>query len=164
MMAGVQRSDVSVQVNLMAGERHPALTPSQCRDAVRSGFTRTRWVRIADQTIADWLGITPDESAELEGFPPATRYKPANPAPPEPRPSEKQAASIIKRREKITQVIAELGAVPALRDMGRQLIEAGFCGNHETVRKDYLALGVQSKRTRAARAEEKSKQLVLSET
>jgi hypothetical protein len=48
--------------------------------------------------------------------------------------------------------------------MGRQLIEAGFRGNHETVRKDYHALGVQSKRTRAVRAEEESKQLVLSGT
>ena len=48
--------------------------------------------------------------------------------------------------------------------MGRRLIEAGFRGNHQTVYKDYLALGIQSKRTRAARAEEESKQLVLSET
>jgi hypothetical protein len=30
------------------------------------------------------------------------------------------------RREKISQIIAELGAVPGLRDMGRRLIEAGF--------------------------------------
>jgi hypothetical protein len=66
------------------------------------------------------------------------------------------------RRGKITQIIAEADAVPALRDMGRRLIEAGFSGNHQTVAKDYLALGIQSKRTRAARAEEKSKQLVLS--
>ena len=158
----VPRSDAAVQVNTMGRECHPALTPSQCRDAVRSGFTRKRWVRITDQTIADWLGITPVESAVLEKFPPATRFKPANIRPPEPSPSEQQKALIMARRGKITQIIAEADAVPALRDMGRRLIEAGFSGNHQTVAKDYLALGIQSKRTRAARAEEKSKQLVLS--
>lgn len=159
---GVARSDAAIQVNTMGRECHPALTPSQCRDAVRSGFTRKRLVRITDQTIADWLGITPDESAVLEKFPPAARFKLANPGLPEPSPSEQQKALILARREKITQIIAESGAAPALRDMGRRLIDAGFTGNHQTVAKDYLALGIRSKRTRAARAEEKSKQLVLS--
>src|ERR1039457_5079206 len=117
---------------------------------------------MTDQTIADWLGLPPVESAELEKFPPATRFKPANIGPPEPSPSEQQKALIMARRGKITQIIAEVGAVPALRDMGRRLIEGGSSGNHQTVAKDYLVLGIRSKRTRAARAEEKSKQLVIS--
>ena len=159
---GVPRNDAANHVNTMGRECHPPLTPSQCRDALRSGFTRKRWVRITDQTIADWLGITPDESAVLDKFPPASRFKPANPGPPEPSPSEQQKALILARRCKIAQIIAEVDAVPALRDMGQRLIDAGFSGNHQTVAKDYMALGIRSKRTRGARAEEKSKQLVLS--
>jgi hypothetical protein len=46
--------------------------------------------------------------------------------------------------------------------MGRRLIEAGFRGNHQTVQKDYVILGIQSSRTRAVREAKRAKQLVLS--
>jgi hypothetical protein len=157
---GVPRDDAAVQVNLMGGECHPPLTPSACRSAVKTGFGK-KWIRLLDQTIADYLGITPEEAGFL-GFPAANRYLPANPAPPKPRPSEEQARSVLARREKIIAIIAEIGSAPPVREMGRRLIEAGFRGNHQTVQCDYVALGIRTERTRAARAERKSRQLSLS--
>lgn len=157
---GVPRREATVEVNRMGAECHPPLPLSACRDAVKTGFGR-RMTRMLDQTISDRLNLAPSEAAMLEGLPPATRFKPKDPAPPAPMPSEIQARRIMARREKITRIIAELGAVPALRDMGRQLIDAGFSGNHQTVSKDYLALGIKSDRTREARAELKSRQLQL---
>jgi hypothetical protein len=159
---GESRHEAAVEVNLMGTECHPRLTPSACRDAVKTGFG-PRMARMLDQPISDRLNVTPSEAAMLEGLPTATRFKPNEPAPPVPMPSEIQARTIIERRARITRVIAELGWVPSVREMGKQLIEAGFRGNHQTVFKDYLALGIKSDRTRAARAELKSRQLLLSD-
>ena len=128
--------------------------------AVKTGFG-PRMARMLDQTISDRLNVTPNEATMLEGLPPATRFKPKDPAPPAPMPSEIQARTIMERRAKITGAIAELGRVPSVREMGKHLIEAGFRGNHQTVFKDYRALGIKSDRTREARAELKSRQLSL---
>ena len=68
---------------------------------------------------------------------------------------------IMARRAKITAIISEIDSVPPVREMGRRLIVAGFSGNHQTVFKDYLALGIQSKRTRAVRTELQRKQPTL---
>ena len=134
--------------------------PIAGRDAIKTGFGR-RMTRMLDQTLSDRLNVTPSEAAALEGLPPATRFRPKDPAPPAPMPSEVQARTIMERRAKITGVIAELGRVPSVREMGNRLIEAGFRGNHQTVFKDYRALGIQSDRTREALAELKSRQLQL---
>jgi hypothetical protein len=67
---------------------------------------------------------------------------------------ELRGKSIMERRELIITIIGQLGGkVPPVRDMGRRLIEAGYRGNHQTVQKDYRALGIESGRTLAARAE-----------
>jgi hypothetical protein len=157
---GVSRNEAAVEVNLMGTECHPRLTPSECRGAVKTGFG-PRMVRMLDQTISDRLNVTPSEAAMLEKLLPATRFKPKDPAPPAPMPSEVQARTIMARRAKITGVIAELGRVPSVREMGKRLTEAGFRGNHQTVFKDYLALGIKSDRTREAMAALKSRQFLL---
>ena len=157
---GVPRREAAVEVNLMGAECHPRLTPSECRDAVKTGFG-PRMARMLDQTISDRLVVTPSEAAMLEGLPPATRFKAKGPAPPAPTPSEVQARTIMERRARITGIIAELGRVPTLREMGQRLIEAGFRGNHQTVFKDYQALGIKSYRTCEVRAILQSRQLSL---
>jgi hypothetical protein len=157
---GVSRNEAAVEVNLMGTECHPRLTPSECRGAVKTGFG-SRMVRMLDQTISDRLNVTPSEAALLEKLLPATRFKPKDPAPPAPMPSEVQVRTIMARRAKVTGVIGELGRVPSVREMGKRLIEAGFRGNHQTVFKDYLALGIKSDRTREARAALKARQFLL---
>jgi hypothetical protein len=159
---GVSRHEAAVEVNLMGAECRPPLTLSECRGAVKTGFG-PRMVRMLDQTISDRLNVTPGEAAMLEGLGPATTFKPKDPAPPAPMPSEIQARTIMERRGRITEVVAELGLVPSVREMGKRLIKAGFRGNHQTVFKDYRALGIKSDRTHAARAELKSRQLLLSD-
>lgn len=135
---GVRREEAVRQVNLMGAECHPRMTPWACIDAMKSGYRRS--VKILDQTIADWLKVTPDESACLEGLPVATQFKPANPGSPQPTPEENRACAIAARRLKIVQIISERnGSAPPVREMGRLLIEAGFRGNHQTVQKDYSA-------------------------
>ncbi len=70
---GWTRLDASQEVTMMAADCHPRLTASQCRDAVRTGFGRT--VRkVFDQSIADWLTVTPAESALLEKTPAASTF------------------------------------------------------------------------------------------
>jgi hypothetical protein len=143
----------------MGAACHPRLTPSECRGAVKGGFSR-RMIRMTDRTIADRLDITPEEAALLKRFRPATRFGVAKE--PQSRAADIRAETILERRERIRSTIAEIGKVPPVREMGRMLLEAGFRGNHQTVQNDYRALGIQSERTRAARLEQKSKQLVLS--
>jgi hypothetical protein len=157
---GVPRREAEVEVNLMGVECHPRLTPSECRAAVKTGFGR-RMARMLDQTISDRLIVTSNEAAMLERLPPATRFKAENPVPPVATQSEVQARTIMERRVKITEIIAELRRVPSLREMGSRLIEGGFRGNHQTVSKDYRALGVKSVRTLEARTELKSRRLSL---
>ena len=157
---GVPRHEAAVEVNLMGSECNPRLTPSACRDAVKTGFGR-RMARMRDQTISDRLDVTPSEAAMLERLPPATRFKQTDPAPPAPTPSEIHSRTIMDRRERIARVISDLGYVPPVRDMARRLAEAGLKGNHDTVDRDYKALGIASGRTRAARDEMQSKQPLL---
>jgi hypothetical protein len=154
---GVPRHDASMDVSLMGAECHPPLTPSESRGALKTGFG-PRMTRMLDQTISDRLDVTPSEAVMLEGLPPATRFKSKHPAPPAWRPSEIQSRTILERRAKITALIGELGTVPTVRDMGKRLVAAGFRGNHQTVFKDYLALGIKSDRICEARAGLKSKQ------
>jgi hypothetical protein len=139
---------------------HPPLTPSACRGTVKTGFG-LRMARMRARTISDRLDVTPNEAALLERLAPATRFKPRDPVPPTPKPSEIQARTITDRPERIARVIAELGYVPPVRDMARRLAEAGPKGNHDTVDRDYTALGIESGRTRAARSEMKSRQPLL---
>ena len=159
---GLSRTEVAHQVSLLGSECHPPLAPSECRGAVKTAFSPL-WRRISDQNIADRLDILPEESALLERLPEAMKYRSKELPPPPLRPCEVRAMTIIERRAKITQIVADLGHVPTVRAMGERLIEAGFQGNHQTVFKDFKALGLQWERTRAARAERKRKQLVLSD-
>jgi hypothetical protein len=110
-----------------------------------------------DQTISDRLDVTPREAAMLERLAPATRFKPRDPGPPAPSPSEIRACAILERRARIAELIAELGRVPSLRDMGERLERAGIQATHQTLLKDYRFLKIQSNRTRTARADLSSK-------
>jgi hypothetical protein len=154
---GVPRHEALVLVNLLGAECHPHLTPSECKKAVRTGFG-PRMCRMLDQTIADRLDVALAEIEMLEDLPCATRFKPA-----EARivRAGGRSQNILGRRSAITAIIAEAGSVLPVREMSRRLAAAGFCGNRQTVFKDYRALGIEWERTRAARAEKRERQLSL---
>ncbi len=145
----VPRHEASACLRKMALECRPGLALYEWNGAIKTAYGWKR-VKMLDQTIADQLGVTPEEVEALGlRLPPAGGRQ----GPPLPEPSEVRAKSIQDRRAAITQIIAELGWIPPTRDMGRRLIEAGFRGNHRTVQMDYAALKVESGRTRAERAE-----------
>jgi hypothetical protein len=57
----------------------------------------------------------------------------------------------LERRAEIQRLIEEAGDVPKVREMARVLNEKGFQGNHQTVFKDYQALGIKWDRQRQAK-------------
>jgi hypothetical protein len=134
----------------MAVQCRPKLDKAAVKDAVV--FAR-KMRRMRDQTIADWLGITPAESEMLEGLPLARAFRPADESAPEPRPRELNLIAIQERRAAIREIIAATGTVPTVRDMGAILKTKGYAGNHQTVFKDYKALGIKWERTRESSAE-----------
>ena len=142
----------------MGKECHPTLSAAEVKDAWK--YTKLR--RMRDQTISDWLCITAAEADILEGLPPATQYRPANDPPPDPMPRDIQRGVIARRRAEITALIENLGHIPTVRKMADLLKAKGFEGNHQTVFKDYKALGIESGRTRKARAEREEAQTHLS--
>lgn len=160
---GVPRHDAAVEVNIMGSECRPPLTPAECRGAVKTGFG-PRMARMLDQTISDRLEVTVNEAVTIECLPASKFIVDAPAAPTVPAASEIQARTILERREAITRIIAELGTIPPLREMGRRLIVAGFSGSPRTIFLDYQALRIESNRTRASREAERAKQLVLSES
>jgi hypothetical protein len=105
---GWGRTEAASRVRIMAVNCRPPLTLSECRGAVKTGFGR-KMRKVRDQTISDLLNITPDESAALEKFPPATRFQTKQiPAAPEP-PIQNRDAGIQNRRLAISAIVEELG-------------------------------------------------------
>ena len=143
-------ADVYGLVSAMAGECHPRLPKSAITDAVKYSKTMRR---MRNRTIADWLNITCAEAEMLEGLPPANGCRIAQDVALKPMPRQVQRQAVADRRAAIRAIIAETGNVPDVRTMSRLIGTKGFRGNHQTVFKDYGALGVQWERTRKARAE-----------
>jgi len=124
---------------------HPRLSNAEIKDAWRY----TKLHRMRDDTIADWLKITPEESELLERLPAAGASNP--------KPLRVSMASIRQtvadRREVIRLVIAEMGHVPDVRELADALNASGISGNHVTIWRDLRAIGFDWPRTRQARAE-----------
>jgi hypothetical protein len=136
------RYDLPGKLAMFGAECHPGLSKAEIKAAWK--YTKLRWMK--NQTISDWLGVTKAESEVLKRFPPASQFRTGNEPPPGPRPRDAQRQAVQNRRFIITEIIADLGRVPPLRKMAEAINGMGFMGNHQTVFKDYKALGIQSKR------------------
>jgi hypothetical protein len=143
----VPPSDVHGIVEAMAAQCKPRLDRSAVKKAIEYA---KKMRRMRDQTISHWLGVTVEESEMLEGLPPATRLRPVNDTPPALRPRELHLVAIQQRRAAIQAVISEQGFVLPVREMGTLLKAKPHSGNHQTVFKDYKALGIEWDRTRQA--------------
>lgn len=142
-------ADVHGLVSAMAAQCHPRLSKSAAKDAVQ--FSKTMR-RMKDQTVSDWLNITPAEAELLEGLPPASSYRPVEDVALKPMPRQLQRQAIRDRRAAIQGIITETGGVPTVREMSKLISTKGFRGNPRTVLQDYRALGVEWERTRKAQA------------
>lgn len=124
---------------------------SQCRPPLSNGEIKGAWkyrkiLRMRDQLIANWLLVTTEEAAVLEGLPAAG-------AMPVPRIRGTERARIDERRAAIQVMVAEIGSTPSVRRMAALLKARGIAVNHMTVRKDYGALGIQRTRTEKPRTQ-----------
>jgi hypothetical protein len=132
----------------MAANCRPPLSASQCRDAIKTGFGR-KMRKMLDQTLSDWLTITPSESEMLERLPPATRFQPHRIAGVAPKPEPVRGAAAQGRRFTILEIVAKLdGKVPPCREMVRLLEEHGIGASHVTISHDYKQLDLKTEPVR----------------
>jgi hypothetical protein len=143
------RYDVPGLTEYLGNQCHPPLSKAEVKAAWKYALEIRR---MKDQTISDWLYITPAEAELLEKLPPESKFRPAIEAPARPTPRELQRQLILSRRVAIQAIIAELGHVPKVREMAMLIRARGFHGDHTTVLRDYNALGIESERTRTAQA------------
>lgn len=150
---GVTRADAEVELRRLAAQCRPPLGLSRVKDALKTGFGK-RMVRVLDQTISDWLDIQPHEAELLERLGPASRYLGAD------VPATGEAPSVTagrfperkkpaERLEAIRSLVAEVGRVPAVREMADLLTARGFPVRRAQVSIDYRILGLSSRRPKA---------------
>ena len=141
---GWTRSDAAHEVTMMSADCHPRLTASECRDAAKTGFGRTLR-KVADQSIANWLTVTPEESAQLEKIPAASKF--GIPKQITAKPARGTAQQ--ERHIAIREIVRELkDKVPPCREMVELLGRRGINAGHVTISQDYKRLELKTERTR----------------
>lgn len=105
---------------------------------------------VSAQTIAEWLGVTLEESDALRGkWPPASKYGPPRPPSLEPLGREAEAAD---RREFIARFVrVNGGKPPTLRELQAKLAAVGDHASTRTIMKDLKAIGIGNPRSREAK-------------
>jgi hypothetical protein len=124
----------------------PPLKLATVQSAVKSAYSH-RYKKLCDQTIADWLDITPEEASSLKCKAAATRFnvetdKPAS----KPKRIDEDTARITSRRAAILQIITGAnGLVPRCGKMAYSLKQQGYVVSYKTVSRDYKHLGLKAK-------------------
>ncbi len=137
--SGLDRDAVTAHVERFAGTCRPQLDMSARRDAIRTAFSRTIR-RLCDQTIADWLDITPTESTMLERLPAASRFGMVKVGAP-----QVPSVNADQRRRLIAQLVTEFGVL-SCRAMANLLSQRGCPVSQMSVCTDYRALGLSKER------------------
>jgi hypothetical protein len=151
----VPKFDLHGLVAAMGRECHPRLDGSAIRDAVKY----SKIFRMKDQTISEWLQITAAEAKALERLPPATGNRSTAEVVTMPTPRDLQRRAMMERWAEIKSIIAEKGCVPTVREMSRMINAKGLRGNHQTILKDYKALGIKWERTLESRFQREQQKL-----
>jgi hypothetical protein len=132
--------EVEYHVTRLGEECTPALTPGEIRWALSSSRKLTR---VSDETISDWLDITPDESRQLRTLQPAARFTGVE------RPiAPNRNAVAAARRAVIRSFHDRTGAVPPLAVLQTMLREKGFDPHKQTIADDLRALGIANPRAK----------------
>lgn len=113
----------------------PPLPHSECDKAVASA--RKHNYPMKNQTISDRLGVTPEESREIGGWPPASRYGGELPDEPAAKRDEKTVA-----RRKLIRHLTDAAGRQTIRRMVERLSERGHRASRGTVASDYEALSI----------------------
>jgi len=113
----------------LAAECRPPLSDTETRQAVKTATNR-KFKRFRDQTISDWLGITPGESAQLEKLPASPQF----------RLDHRQESRQQERRDAIRQILEEHESRPSCREMVRLLRDRQIQVSAMQVSRDYKML------------------------
>jgi hypothetical protein len=136
---GFPHGSIKQQAFKLGGECQPRFSQSECGSALETALFSPNMNKLRDQTIADWLDITPEESGRLEKLPPASGFGV------QPSVSTKsRRVDPEKRREHVRRRVKKLGSVPTTREMARLLGGDGFAVSHVTAAADYKRLGLNS--------------------
>lgn len=140
----IPREKAMAEVLTFNSTCRPPLPQNQVTSAVNSAYKR-KYPRICDQTIADWLDITPEEASHLTCKVFATRFQRRDDIPaPKVRRADADRARLTARRAAMERIIAdEAGKMPSTRRMVTLLAERGVKAGHVTISKDYRALGLK---------------------
>lgn len=148
----VAEAEIAVQVRRLAGEcldaagRHPDPLPeSEADDAAALGTSPGPGL-LRNDTIADRLDVTPEEAAQLESWPAASRFSTGQTST-----DEGDRLTKPERAERRRTLIADLlraarGRVPTLAAIRLTLETAGLPATERTIARDLLALGVRNPR------------------
>lgn len=143
---GEERAEVYRQVAALGSACRPPLSAGECRNATRSGTMMVKLLhgqqalrfRFTNQTISNWLNITPAEAAKLESWKPSSRFPPDTTTRTTTRPERARA-----RHKLIVWLIEQGGGVvPSVRVMAKLLKEHGHQVGRSTVHYDFELLGL----------------------
>ncbi|MEP0763952.1 MAG: hypothetical protein HRF48_14585 [Chloroflexota bacterium] len=134
--AGVDQATTAAMVHELAAECRPPLPAQEADAALRS---RHDLHRIRDQTIADYLLITPDESHALDGWPCASMYGADEP----PRLTRRERRQV--RHQAIAHLVGNAASPPPLRALRDRLARYGIRCSVETLRNDLRDLGLMKR-------------------
>jgi hypothetical protein len=130
-------------------------TPLEAANAARNAPSKAglRFARIKNQTIADQLDITPEESAVLETWPPASRFGERVQADETIGRTERRE----KRRHVLKQIVSQADKIPTLRELTERLEELGIEAVEATVGTDLKSLGIENPRGKKAKRRKRAR-------
>jgi Primase C terminal 1 (PriCT-1) len=143
---GIPIQNARASADRLNGSSSSPLKQSIVYSAVTSAYSH-KYKKLYDQTIADWLDITPEEASKLQCKAMARRFHVGGDiAEPKPKRIDKDNDRITARQSAILQIITEAkGVVPSSREMAYVLNLQGFAVSHMTVATDYRSLGLKAK-------------------
>jgi hypothetical protein len=149
--AGMRLEKAKVKAGMLNGACRPPLKESDVDAAVQSAYSKDeldgsrKYKRLRDQTIANWLEITPNEASSLKCKATAAHFNLKTDAPvAESKRAEKDAARITGRHTAIIQIVSDAGGhVPSSRKMAAALKARGLGVGYVTVTTDYECLEIK---------------------
>ena len=140
---GIPQDEMEAAVFQLAAECKPSpLEKTDTRDAFKAAQTLTN---MSGQRIADWLGITIDESEQLTSWPPSVKNNPH--VRDEPQPTTRKEKAEFRQRM-LRRYIRLAKRVPTVREANEILAPFGLTASLRTIMNDFLAMGLENPRGR----------------
>jgi hypothetical protein len=133
----------------------PPFTTSDQIAAMRAA-NQNQFGNLRNQTISDWLNITPEEAAFLKTWKAATRYQ-ADDEPVTDWDSMSQSERRELRRRSIRSIVESFGRVPTSEELVSELSDRGIPTVTATVLADLQAMNIENPRKRRRKRKKRTK-------